>query len=91
MGNERTISMVSSGDILNAIREITNTKQLDRSELHGLLEDGIFAALAKKYGPTVKAEVEIDEDRGTIGIAILKAVVDNVQDPAAEVSLEEAR
>lgn len=33
--------MVSSGDILTAIREISNTKQLDRTELHGLLQDGI--------------------------------------------------
>ena len=55
--------MVSSTDMLSAIREMTNTKQLDRAELHGLLQDGIFAALAKKYGPTVQAEVEIDEER----------------------------
>ena len=83
--------MVSSADILTAIRELTNTKQLDRAELHGLLEDGIYAALAKKYGPTVKAEIDIDEDRGTIGIVLLKTVVETVQDSAAEVSLEEAR
>src|SRR5919108_1426967 len=48
-------SMVSSSDILNAIRELANTKQLDKAELHGLLSDGIFAALAKSYGPTVQA------------------------------------
>ena len=55
--------MIGSADILNAIRELTNSKQLDRSELHGLLEDGIHAALAKKHGPNVQAEVEIDEDQ----------------------------
>jgi len=57
--------MIGSADILNAIRELTNSKQLDRSELHGLLEDGIHAALAKKHGPNVQAEVEIDEDKAT--------------------------
>jgi N utilization substance protein A len=91
MGDERTISMVSSGDILNAIREITNTKQLDRAELHGLLEDGIFAALAKKYGPTVQAEVDIDEDRGDIHIVRLRTVVSEVTDPSREISLEDAK
>src|ERR687885_308323 len=83
--------MVSSGDILNAIREITNSKQLDRTELHGLLEDGIFAALAKKYGPNVQAEVEIDEDRGDIKITRLRTVVEAVTDPSREISLEDAR
>ncbi|HEX5830140.1 MAG TPA: transcription termination factor NusA [Gemmatimonadaceae bacterium] len=83
--------MVSSADILAAIRELTNLKQIDRAELHALLEDGIYAALAKKYGPTVKAEIDIDEDRGTIDIVLLKTVVETVQDEATEVSLEEAR
>jgi transcription termination/antitermination protein NusA len=83
--------MVSSAEILTAIRELTNTKQLERSELHGLLQDGIIAALAKKYGPNVQAEVEIDEDRGTIRIVVLKTVVEEVTDSSREVSLEEAR
>src|SRR5574338_1103060 len=83
--------MIGSADILNAIRELTNSKQLDRSELHGLLEDGIHAALAKKHGPNVQAEVEIDEDRGTIRIVLLKTVVEDVTDSSREVSLEEAR
>lgn len=83
--------MVSSTDMLSAIREMTNTKQLDRAELHGLLQDGIFAALAKKYGPTVQAEVEIDEEHGTIRIVRLRTVVAEVTDPSREISLEEAR
>src|SRR5687768_8320422 len=83
--------MIGSADILNAIRELTNSKQLDRSELHGLLEDGIHAALAKKHGPNVQAEVEIDEDKGNIRIVLLKTVVEEVTDPSREVSVEEAR
>src|SRR5215203_4311237 len=83
--------MAGSLEILTAIRELTNTKQLDRSELHGLLLDGITAALAKKHGPTVQAEVDIDEDKGTIRIVRLRTVVDEVTDAAREVSLEEAR
>jgi N utilization substance protein A len=83
--------MAGSHEILTAIRELTNTKQLDKSELHGLLFDGITAALAKKHGPTVQAEVDIDEDKGSIRIVRLRTVVAEVTDPAREVSLEEAR
>ncbi len=83
--------MAGQLEILTAIRELTNTKQLDKSELHGLLFDGITAALAKKHGPTVQAEVSIDEDKGTIRIVRLRTVVAEVTDTAREVSLEEAR
>src|SRR3954466_6217196 len=83
--------MIGSADILNAIRELTSSKQLDRSELHGLLEDGIHAALAKKHGPNVQAEVEINEDSGKIRIVLLKTVVEEVTDSSREVSVEEAR
>ncbi|HET7583292.1 MAG TPA: transcription termination factor NusA [Gemmatimonadaceae bacterium] len=83
--------MPSSADILNAIRDVASAKQLDRTELRELLEDGIHAALAKTYGPTVRAEVDIDDDRGTFRIARLRTVVAEVTDPAHEISLDDAR
>ena len=51
--------MASSLEILTAIKELTNTKQLDRTELHGLLFDGITAALAKKRELTAAQEQEL--------------------------------
>ena len=83
--------MVASAEILAAIRELTNSKQLDRTELYALLQDGILAALAKKYGPTVQAEVDIDDDTGQIRVVLLRTVVEEPQDAAREVSLDEAR
>jgi N utilization substance protein A len=83
--------MSGSAEILAAIRELANSKQLAKSELHELLRDGIHAALAKKHGPTVQAEIEIDEDKGTIRIALIKTVVDEIIDAAREIILEEAR
>ena len=83
--------MVGSAEILAAFRELSNSKQLDRMELHGLLQDGIHAALAKKHGANVQAEVEIDEDKGAIRIVLLKTVVEEVTDPSNQALLEEAR
>ncbi len=83
--------MSGSAEILTALRELANSKQIERSELHELLKDGILAALAKKHGPTVQAEVEIDDNKGAIRIVILKKVVEEVQDGITEISLEEAR
>jgi transcription termination/antitermination protein NusA len=78
-------------DILNAIKELTNSKQMDREELRALLQDGILAALGRKFGPTVDAEVEIDETKGEIRIVRLRTVSAEVTDPVREVTLEEAR
>ena len=83
--------MAGSTEILAAFRELSNSKQLDRAELVALLQDGIHAALAKKHGPTVQAEVGIDDANGGIKIALLKTVVEEVTDPAREVTLEGAR
>ena len=83
--------MAGSAEILTALRELANTKQIERLELHELLKDGILAALAKKHGPTVQAEVEIDDSKGDIRIVILKKVVDVVEDPITEILVEEAR
>ena len=83
--------MAGSAEILTALRELANSKQIERGELHELLKDGILAALAKKHGPTVQAEVEIDDAKGDIRIVILKKVVEEVLDGIIEISLEEAR
>ena len=83
--------MSGSAEILVALRELANTKQIDRTEIHELLRDGILAALAKKHGPTVQAEVEIDDDKGAIRIVMLKKVVETVEDGVTEIALEEAR
>src|SRR5216110_1793577 len=83
--------MIGSADILAAFRELSNVKQLDRAELYGLLQDGIMAALAKKYGPNVQAEVDIDDGKGDIKIVLLKTVVETVEDSSKEISLDDAR
>ncbi len=83
--------MAGSTEILTAIRELAHLKQIERSELTELLRDGIHAALTKKHGPTVQAEVTVDDDRGEIRIVLLKSVVALVEDPASQITLEEAR
>jgi transcription termination/antitermination protein NusA len=83
--------MSGSPEVLTAIRELTSTKQLDRSELIDLLRDGIHAALARRYGPNVRFELEFDELKGTIRIVRLRQVVETVEDNSSQISLEEAR
>ncbi|MGH7703060.1 MAG: transcription termination factor NusA [Gemmatimonadales bacterium] len=83
--------MSGSAEVLAAIRELTSTKQLERSDLLDLLRDGIQAALVRRYGPNVRFELDFDELKGTIRIVRLRQVVETVEDPSFQVSLEDAR
>jgi len=83
--------MANTTQVLAAFRDMIANKNLSREELHDLIRDGIMAALARRFGPTVEAEIRIDEASGDIQITVLKEVVAEVEDPAREVSLEEAR
>lgn len=83
--------MNNATQIIAAFREMTANKAISRDELQDLIKDGIVAALAKRYGPNVEAEIEIDEATGRIGITVLKEVVADVEDPSREISVEEAR
>ena len=83
--------MAMSAEMLTALRELSNAKQLDNNELLDLLRDGIHAALMKKYGPNVRFELNIDQLAGTMSVMRLRQVVESVEDAGAEVSLEEAR
>ena len=83
--------MSGSTEVLEAIRELTSAKQLERSDLLDLLKDGIQAALAKRYGPNVRFEIDFDPLKGTIRVIRLRQVVEVVEDASAQVSLEEAQ
>jgi N utilization substance protein A len=83
--------MASSQEVLSAFKELAQIKQLDRNELRELIRDGIMAALARKMGPNVRAEIQIDEMTGKINITMLREVVAEVEDPSRQISLDEAR
>lgn len=83
--------MANATQVLAAFREMIANKNLSRDDLHDLIKDGIMAALARRYGPNVEAEIRVDEDEGDIKIMVLKEVVAEVEDPSREVLLEEAR
>jgi len=83
--------MVNAAQIVAAFRDVAATKSLSDEEMTDLVKDGILAGLARIYGATVQAEIEIDEDTGEFDIVVLRRVVEEVEDPASEISLDEAR
>ena len=56
-----------------------------------MLRDGIHAALARKFGPNVRFDLDVDELQGSVRVMRLRTVVESVEDSSGQVSLEEAR
>ncbi len=76
--------------IVEAFRMMAANKSLTELELHDLIREGIHAALARRFGGPVEAEIDVT-DGGDISIVVLKEVVEDVEDAAREVTLEQAR
>jgi N utilization substance protein A len=83
--------MGNAAQIVAAFRDVAATKNLSDEEMTDLVKDGVLAGLARIHGATVQAEIDIDEDTGEFDIVVLRRVVDEVEDTATEISLEEAR
>jgi transcription termination/antitermination protein NusA len=88
---EPEVNMANAGQIVAAIRDMAATKSLSHEEMNDLIREGILAGLGRIFGPNVRAEIEIDDDSGEIEMIVLKRVVEEVEDPSSEVSLEKAR
>jgi N utilization substance protein A len=83
--------MANAAQIVAAFRDVAATKSLSDEEMTDLVKDGMLAGLARIYGATVQAEIDIDEDTGNFDIVVLRRVVDEVEDPATEIVIDEAR
>ena len=83
--------MSDAGQIIAAFEDIAATKGLTPDEVLDLLKDGIMAGLTRIHGPNVQAEINIDEASGGFDIVVLRRVVEDVEDPSSEISIEEAR
>jgi N utilization substance protein A len=80
-----------NNEILDALSQITREKSVDRALLIETLEAGLASAVRKKFGATADVEVKFSNDTGAITVALRKTVVENVEDPALQLTLEEAR
>ena len=72
--------MSAGTQVLAAFREMVANKNMSQDDLHDLIRDGMMAALARRFGPNVQAEIIIDEAQGGIKITVLKEVVETVED-----------
>ena len=76
--------------IIDAFAEMAKSKNIDRDLLQGIVEETISMIIRKKNTPEANFEIIVNMDKGDIEIYLLRTVVEEVEDPSLEISLEEA-
>ena len=75
----------------DAFSEFKNLKNIDRATMSGVLQDVFKSQLAKTYGTSDNFDVTINIDKGDCQILRNLEVVETVEDPATQISVEEAK
>ena len=76
-------------ELKDAFAEFKNQKNIDRPTMMGVLEDVFRTQIAKVYGDADNFDVIINIDKGDCEIYWNRDVVENVEDPNKQISLEE--
>jgi N utilization substance protein A len=83
--------MAMGFEIIQALKQIAREKDVDEGLIIETLIAGLVSAARKKYGPESNIVVDVDQEAGRITVHRVRTVVESVEDPQLEVSLEEAR
>jgi N utilization substance protein A len=78
-------------DIKRVVDQVSRDKGIDREILISALEEALKSAARKKFGSKIDIEVQYSDDSGEIEVFQFKDVVETVEDPVLEISLEEGR
>ena len=78
-------------DFVQALRDIEREKDIPLETLEEILEAALVSAYRKHYGSAGEIHVEIDWEDSRASIYARKHVVEKVEDPHTELSIEDAR
>ncbi len=78
-------------DILEAINQIAREKNVNRDLVIETIKTGLLSAAKKRFGNSEHVTVNIDVNTGEITIEAEWSVVEEVEDPGCEITLEKAK
>ncbi len=78
-------------EFILAVEELEKEKGIAKDLLIEAIESALVSAYKKNYGTSQNVRVNVDRETGDIDVFMRKDVVEEVTDPFAEVSLEDAR
>lgn len=76
-------------DIVESFAAMVKEKGIDKDVLGGILEEIFGLLIRKKYGEEAKFDVVVNTDRGDIEIFLEREIVEEVEDPNTQISIDE--
>jgi len=80
-----------ASDMADAIRELIDEKGISEDLIVKTVEEALLAAYKKKYGTSENAVVRFKDNYEGVDVYAKKTIVEEVDDPVLEISLEEAK
>jgi len=81
-----------NGELIRALEQLEEERGISKAVLLEAVESALVSAYKKNFGGTGQnVRVEVDPKTGEVRVFSVKTVVEKVQDPATELSLEEMR
>ena len=83
--------MITSKDFFLALDQLEKEKKISKEYFIDALKSALISAYKKHFGEARNSEVTLNPEKGTIKVVAYKTVVEEVEDPDKEISLEEAK
>ena len=77
-------------EFIDALNQLAVERNLDKEQLLTSFEEALEQAYERNVEPGKAIEVEVDPETGEIEVLVVKRVVETVEDPETEMSLEDA-
>ena len=84
-------SSIDSGELIRAVNDLSKERRVNKDVLFSAIEAALISAYKKNYGKSANVRASIDRDKGEIEVLSRKTVVEEVNDPQCEMTLQEAR
>ena len=78
-------------DFMDAINDLVKEKGITKDVIMEAIESALVSAYKKNYGTAANVRAEMNEETGDVEVLMQKEVVEEVEDDATQISLEEAQ
>ena len=78
-------------DIAQAVAQIAKERNINREALSDILKNIFLSMIKRKYGQADNFDIFVNMDKGEVEIYQIKTIVEDVEDPVLEISLEKAK
>ncbi len=82
---------VDRAEFIEALNTIEKEKGIDKEVIFDAIEASLVSACKKNFGSSQNIKVEINRETGEVAVYAQKEIVENVEDPATQISYAEAR